>query len=630
MDKISLLILDDESLVLSSLNRLFRAPKYAVYTAQTPEEAFTHLEHHTIGVIICDQRLKDTQGTDFFATVKKKWPDVSRILLTGYFNSQIAQSSLLKGEVYRFITKPWNDDDMKIAIENSWKRHILLKENRALLNVIQSQNNHLHHLSLNLKQVVENRIAKMIQYQKDIQSKKIQLQIIHFLIKGLTRAKNFKEINQIVFKELKKLIHFDSGQIIMQKTVEKPQVVYESKGSKLIFPLLESGTLKLVSRKSNAFSEEDIKKLMDISNPIAIAIEKMNLLHIIEKGSKQWESTFDAISDLVTVIDKDFNLIKANRATENITNVRVEKVIGKKCYEVLANRKSPCRNCPALETLRHKTTTSENEIIDFKDKDYMSWAFPILDAKHMLTSMVIYYRDQTETSKLFRHLIQSEKMAAVGQLASSLAHELNNPLTGITAFSQILLKEVKKESSFYKDILEIEKASIRCKYIIENLLNFSKKEKSKKIFLSINEIIETTLPLIQYATPYHNQKIAIIKKLGQSLPKIKGNPYELQQVFFNLLLNAIQAMPKGGEIHIKTHYLPTSKHVEIMVSDSGMGILPKDLPKIFDPFYTTKENLRGTGLGLFVSHGIVQDHKGTIKVQSKPHKGSIFRVMLPL
>lgn len=642
MDKISLLILDDESLVLSSLKRLFHSAQYDVHTAQTPEEALALLKKNLIGVIICDQKLHNGEGTDFLAQVKKKWPDISRILLTGFFNSQIAQSSLLKGEVYRFITKPWNDDDMRITVENSWKRFMLLKQNRKLTKLIQSQNNQLKHIGLNLKNAIENRIEKMVGSQKAIEAKKIQLKITHSLIKGLNRSKNFKEINQIILKELKKLLQFEHANMAVQEsqTQLEPRIVKGNKKylSHLIFPLMDSqdpavslGILNLYSRKLNAFSQEDIKRLSDISNPIAIAIEKIKLLEIIEKGSKQWESTFDAISDLVTVIDKNFNLVKANRSTEKITHVKVENIIGKKCYDVLARRRTPCRNCPALETLKNKAVTSENEIIDFKDKDYLSWSAPILDPKHELSSIVVYYRDHTETSKLFRQLIQSEKMAAIGQLSSSLAHELNNPLTGITAFSQILLKDIGKKNPLYPDILEIEKASLRCKNIIENLLNFSEKSKpQKRALVSINDIINTTLPLIQYSASPTKQNILVTKDLALQLPKIKGSENELQQVFFNLLLNAIQAMPKGGKLKIKTQFVSSRKVLEISISDTGIGIAHPDLPKIFDPFYTTKEKTRGTGLGLFVSYGIVKDHKGNIHVNSQVNKGSIFKVTLPL
>lgn len=354
------------------------------------------------------------------------------------------------------------------------------------------------------------------------------------------------------------------------------------------------------------------------------------LLEIVEQGSREWESTFDAISDLVTVIDENFRLIKANRATEKIAHQRVEEVIGRKCYEVLAHRKTPCRNCPAVESFKSQTMTPEKEIVDFKDRDYLSWSYPILNENQKVNSMVVYYRDQTQASHLLRQLIQSEKMAAIGHLANSLAHELNNPLTGITAFSQILMKELGRDHPFYPDISEVEKASLRCKHIIENLLHFSENAPREiQSHLSLNSLIESTLPLIQYSATA-KQNIRIEKKLDENLPKIRGNPNELQQVFLNLLLNAIQAMPRGGTITIETTALPRKSMVQAMVADTGIGIPKSNIAKIFDPFFTTKEKTSGTGLGLSVSYGIIRNHNGTIAVKSRLKKGSTFRVLLPV
>ena len=250
--------------------------------------------------------------------------------------------------------------------------------------------------------------------------------------------------------------------------------------------------------------------------------------------------------------------------------------------------------------------------------------------QNKINSLVMYYRDQTEPSQLFRQLIQSEKMAAIGHLASSLAHELNNPLTGITALAQLLNKELDKKDPHVSDISEIERASLRCKEIIENLLDFSEKTKPyKKTWTSVNEILEATLPLIQYSREA-KQPIRILKHLEEPLPKIKANPNELQQVFFNLLLNALQAMPQGGDLNIATHYDPQHATIQIRIKDTGVGIPKENISKIFDPFYSTKEKTHGTGLGLTVSYGIIKDHHGKIEVQSQSKKGSTFKVTLPI
>ncbi len=540
------------------------------------------------------------------------------------------------------------------------------------LKTIHDQNELLKNLTSTLKLLIESLIQKTIEYRDDIRAKKIQLEIIYSMITQLGHAKNFKEIFKIISTEIRKLVPVDSLMMILEFSPLKlrlldghhmtpitftqypfvkdffeyqkptllnpPHPVFSMWTKKtyqsiLVFPLPQKdqktsrhALLNLASQKSHAFSKMDIQKLSDVISPIAIATEKMKLLEIIEEGSRQWKHTFDAISDLVTVIDKNFNLIKANQATEKISGQKVENVIGKKCYEVLAKRKTPCHNCPVKESFKTHHMVSEHYIKDFKNLEYVSFAYPLFNPKKKSDSFVVYYRDHTKASELYRTLIQESKMAAIGNLAGSLAHELNNPLTGISAFAQILGQEVGPKSPLYSDIMEIEKASFRCKNIIHNLLNFSEKKEPQKKDVSINHIIESTLPLIQYSSS-GQQNISVQKTLLSSLPKISGDESQLQQVFLNLFLNAYQAMPKGGKLTIKTS---TQKEaVQITISDTGIGISKQNISKIFDPFYTTKEKTRGTGLGLSVSYGIIRNHHGKIEVQSRFGKGTTFKILLP-
>src|SRR3989338_10317249 len=228
MKPVTLLAVDDEKFVLSSLKRLFREPKYTLYTASTTDEALEILEQHEIGVILCDYKMEPLRGTDFLEITRKKWPDISRILLTGYFNSQIAQSSLQKGAVYRFITKPWNDDDLKVTVENSWRRYQLVRQNRELLKLIRSQNDHLKHLTSNLKHVIENRIEKTVKSKDAVKAKKIQLQITHSLIKGLGQSKSLKEIFKTVLTELQKLIPFDDASVVVELSPDKFTLLHQN------------------------------------------------------------------------------------------------------------------------------------------------------------------------------------------------------------------------------------------------------------------------------------------------------------------------------------------------------------------------------------------------------------------
>ncbi|OGR53200.1 MAG: hypothetical protein A2049_05985 [Elusimicrobia bacterium GWA2_62_23] len=238
------------------------------------------------------------------------------------------------------------------------------------------------------------------------------------------------------------------------------------------------------------------------------------------------------------------------------------------------------------------------------------------------------YRQLQETQG---QLIQAEKMSALGQLAGGLAHEINNPLSGILGLTQLVLESTDKNSQNFADLKEIEKAVFRCKKIIVSLLSFSRQEKTRTEPVNVNEVIEETLTLC--ARQMELKHVKIVRRLAPGLPMVNADFQQLMQVFLNMFTNARDAMPDGGELAIETRLLKTPAGSEVImtsISDTGAGINPDIVDKIFDPFFTTKPVGKGTGLGLSVCMGIIHKHNGSIKAQSEPGKGSTFTVSLPV
>ena len=237
-------------------------------------------------------------------------------------------------------------------------------------------------------------------------------------------------------------------------------------------------------------------------------------------------------------------------------------------------------------------------------------------------------------------LVQAGKMAALGQLAGGVAHELNNPLTGVLIYAKRLLKKADDQALrdneafrvFPESLRLIDEAAIRCKTITDSLLTFSRQAKFEFAPLDVNQVIENTLTLIRSQLKFH--RITLIQELQPDLPPVVGNPNQLQQVFTNLIINAQQAMPDGGQLVIKTSEvsgkLPKSEWVTVSFTDTGCGIPEENLDKIFEPFFTTQPVGQGTGLGLSISYGIVDAHNGFIEVESQVGVGSTFTVFLPV
>jgi len=236
---------------------------------------------------------------------------------------------------------------------------------------------------------------------------------------------------------------------------------------------------------------------------------------------------------------------------------------------------------------------------------------------------------------LERNLRQSEKLATVGQLASGLAHEIGTPLNIIYGRADLIKRRVEDREGIQKNLDVILQQTERITKILQQLLGFVRKKKPEQKPLNVCMILETTLDLLDQQI--HKQRVTVEKDLKENLPPVTGDPDQLQQVFLNLIINALQSMPNGGTLRLSASSKTISKeglkdgqrqYMEICVEDTGAGMEREVIQNIFNPFFTTKDT--GTGLGLMVTQGIIQDHEGWIDVKSEVNKGSVFKVYFPL
>ncbi|MEW6527520.1 MAG: [Fe-Fe] hydrogenase large subunit C-terminal domain-containing protein [Spirochaetota bacterium] len=234
------------------------------------------------------------------------------------------------------------------------------------------------------------------------------------------------------------------------------------------------------------------------------------------------------------------------------------------------------------------------------------------------------YKDLMDTKNA---LIQSEKLASLGRMASGIAHEINNPLTGVLSYASLLLEDLK-DSDFEEDLHIIIKETLRCREIVKGLLNFARETKSEKALANINEIIDSALSILQNHMSFRS--ITIVRHLDTAVPLMMLDSNHMRSVINNLAENAAHAMPDGGTITVSTQYDNANNAVIIKVADTGCGISEENINKIFDPFFTTKPQGKGTGLGLAVVFGIIRQHDGTINVESEVGKGTTFTITLPV
>lgn len=291
-----------------------------------------------------------------------------------------------------------------------------------------------------------------------------------------------------------------------------------------------------------------------------------------------------------------------------------------------------------MEGIKNMTRGNLHTRIDLKRRDELSelgQAFNqmAVDLKKAQDRII----EEAETKlTLERDLRQSEKLATIGQLASGLAHEIGTPLNIISGRVELAKKKLDDKEGVQKNLDIVIQQTERITKIIQRLLGFVRKKKPEQRNLNITALLETTLDFLDHEI--QKQKVKVVRETEDPLPSVMGDPDQLQQVFLNIVLNAIQSMPEGGTLHLSASSKWISKegledgkrrYVEVKVQDTGMGMEREVMDNIFNPFFTTKEKDKGTGLGLTVSQGIVQDHEGWIEVESEIGKGSMFKIYLP-
>jgi two-component system NtrC family sensor kinase len=241
-------------------------------------------------------------------------------------------------------------------------------------------------------------------------------------------------------------------------------------------------------------------------------------------------------------------------------------------------------------------------------------------------------RKTAELERVYKTLLRSEKMASIGKLAATVAHEINNPLFGILTYARLVSRELQKHEIPGRDdmadqLQTIERESKRCGDLVKNLLTFSRQAPSNREPNDLNTVVHRAILLVKHKLDMQN--IELIESLAPDLPPVQCDANQIQQVILVLMVNASEAMPKGGRLEVATEFDPATEQGAVRVKDSGSGIPEDVLPRIFDPFFTTKEDQLRTGLGLAVAHSIVEQHAGEISVHSTPGVGTEFKVTVP-
>lgn len=504
-----LLLVDDEEFILKALRRVLRPGNWTILTASSGAEALDVFQAQQPDVVVSDYRMPGLTGIELLTRLKELKPGTQRILLTGDADHHALEGAINLSEVFRFVSKPWNDLQLLMTVRNAFEQHAATIENERLLALTQEQN-----------------------------------------------------------RELRALNHE-----LDQKVAERTQA--------------------------------------------------------LQRAKREWELTFDTINRPVALIDTGtWRVQRANRAFAEHAGRELQS-LGERpvCYRFLFGRDSPCPGCPLLGAVPAQGAQSEVQ----HGVRTFAVSVNLLPGE---ARAVCIYRDVTEERALTRSMIETEKMVSVGTLAGGVAHEINNPLGVILGFCELLLRKADPGSQQYEDLKTIERQGLLCKETVENLLSFARAEKQPRDSSDLNACIEEITKIVRHLL--EKNSIILDLHLGENLPAVKGDARQLQQVFLNLITNAMAAMETGGTLTIHSFLDRSARWAVVQFQDTGIGIPPEHIDHIFEPFFTTKPEGQGTGLGLFVSYGIITSYGGAIDCASTPatalgkQSGTTFTVKLPI
>ena len=453
--------------------------------------------------------------------------------------------------------------------------------------------------------------------------------------KSIACYKYAGEMDIDVFDDYRDMLALDQLDFILELTGERQILADMVK--------LKSSAVGILDRQASML-------LLDIATLYEQVEHKETDISLVSSFAS---ALLEASPDGVMVIDRDFNIIKCNDSPLITGSLGSKHAIGKSCFEIIHGNEKPYGNaermCPVQETLRtghptrvvHESTRPNGEA-----QVTQVTAYPIFNQMKEIVQLVVTIRDisQELTERVekrtqaikndLEQFVQEDRLASLGRLVASVCHEINNPIASIVTFNKLMLSYLKEnrlppegEAGFQRYLELSVREAMRCGSIVTNLLTFARQKSVEAREIDLKGIINTILQLIQH------QLEAAQVSLEVTLPEKSftswGDKAQIQQCLMNLIFNAIESMPEGGKLTIEGELDQGHDMASIAIADEGEGIPPEDLPRIFEPFYTTKDENKGVGLGLSMTYGIIRAHKGTLEVKSQQGEGTLFIIKLP-
>lgn len=516
-----------------------------------------------------------------------------------------------------------NLEVLQRAIEEALEYAQLHKQEQVLYELFKEQNKELQKISQTLEDRIEKRQAHLEDARMKLSAANEKNLFLQKCLFAIHNATHLADLEKNVVQVLKEPFLIDWFRIslgpsaVLQNTLSKETGMHHHR-----IPLLnanqELGQLIFTRQQGGAFRRDERDFLEQLGQAIALSVERMLQIERNKDLQTQWQSTFNAISDLVCLIDEDYNLRLTNQLSE-------DNSVGRKCYSALFQRTSPCPDCQRGKSFRLREHNKNTQIYDVFSQsmvvDYQKSYFHL-------------YRDISQQLSLERQLVESAKLAELGTISSSIAHELNNPLGGMLNFIQLLKMDLPANDPIASDINEMESAAHRCKDIVKNLLSFSRNSgESEFRDVVLQDIIHRAIMITELKT--RSQGVRIDAPKNATAFYVRGRFNTLAQVFCNLLQNAYESILEkrknlpGFQGNIQILLSQDNAHLVLQIIDDGMGLSTSAGHHFFDPLFTTKDPEKHSGLGLTLARQILNEHSADIQLTSQKDGKTCAEIRFP-
>jgi len=676
----TVLIVEDDYALRNLLALDARARGYRVLLAPTLADAVRTASTETFELAVVDLALGGAEsGLDAIRAIRLESPDTEIVVVsaTTSLASAIASYEL---EAFAFVPKPFDVDQLFATIERAIDHRAVVLANRRLMweqRLINEVGDELRHLLAPEKLL--DRVLRRLMHGMNVEFSAARLlnpdtAAYDLIVVGApAAARQFWSAEPPVMPRpsdrvlaTRAPVRIDDLHNEFANTVVKDQPLR----SALSVPMFTGddliGVLSVGSTTPGRFNSDDERMLGVIANQAAVGVQNARLHAFVRTGKQEWEATFDAIGDPIAVFDRHGHLLRGNAALATYMGRAVTALRGLRCDDIgLCGGAFPA--CAVGHAVGHEAADAcvQGQVTRPGERIFSVTTCPVHDANEGAAIVQIAKDVTLEIQNARRmqqmsdelagangrllatverlkatqaQLLQAEKLSAIGQLVAGVAHELNNPLTSVIGYAQLLQEEVKEAAvgseprvpdGLAHDLRRIAEESERAAKIVRNLLAFARRQSAAREEQDIAELVARVLALRAYE--FRLNTIEVETSFEPGLPPVLGDGGQLQQALLNLLLNAEQAMRARTvrRIRVGARRVPDAGAVELFIADTGHGIQEENLRRIFDPFFTTREVGEGTGLGLSICYGIVRDHGGQISVESRVGQGTTFKVVLP-